>query len=413
MSRYLSLSLVALLMTSCGRPDEVIAHQFAITHEDGVERAVTTGGPKYPTELFTYELILRIEPDETRPETLLDAPSTMLLGDDGHYYVCDNGNHRIAVFDTEGNYVRSFGRRGYGPGEFVWMDLLGLQGDTLTIFDSSQNRVSLMTTGGRLIRSVTLGVRRVGPRKAYLVGPDVILDIFATVEYRGVEDWRDMKCVIERADGDTVGVIEVPPIHVRMLIQAPVMVGYPVYFTAFPNIGYAWDRGLFRYDPREPELRWYTVAGVLRRVFRIDLPRVAPSAEDRRFYEDLWDERITQAQETGDRSAKVVRENLVFGAYVPFWTTVLIDDRGYSWLGLPETSGKMEAAGGTAFRLLSPEGEYLGDTCWPFVLPGSSYLGYTRVGKGRLMVLEPDPETDVMIPTVYRLSSAVAGFRYP
>ena len=33
----------------------------------------------------------------------------MTLGDDGLYYVADNGNHRIAVFDGEGNFVRAFG----------------------------------------------------------------------------------------------------------------------------------------------------------------------------------------------------------------------------------------------------------------------------------------------------------------
>ncbi len=411
MRRLVIVSFFALFLTSCGRTDEISGHRFTITREDGVEVAVTTGGPRYQTDLFTYEKVLRILPDEEQPETLLHLPTAILPGDDENYYVCDNGNYRIAVFDAEGRFVRSFGRKGGGPGEFEAMALLGLRDDVLTIFDTVQNRVSLLTAEGRFIRSVST-VAGEPARQVYPLEDDQILGLYETFEMHGREEWSGMKGVVQNVDRDTVGTIEVPPVHIRNWLLSPARVSYPVYFTAYPRIGYAWGRGLFSYDPREPELHWHDVGGVLRTVFRVQLPKVAPPAEDRRIYEDLWDERVARAQESGDRSTRIVRDNLVFADYVPFWTVILVDDPGYSWLGIFEPNSKKEASGGTAFRVLSPEGEYLGDTRWPFVAMEDYLIRLTDIAKGRLLAIERDPETQEWIPTVYRLIPAAAGFSY-
>ncbi|MEJ5224852.1 MAG: NHL repeat-containing protein, partial [Anaerolineales bacterium] len=37
---------------------------------------------------------------------------------DGRVFVADTGNKRIAVFDSNGNYLTEFGRPGFGKGEF-------------------------------------------------------------------------------------------------------------------------------------------------------------------------------------------------------------------------------------------------------------------------------------------------------
>ncbi len=42
----------------------------------------------------------------------------MAVDKKGDIYVVDNGNTRIQVFDKEGQYLRTIGRRGQGPGEF-------------------------------------------------------------------------------------------------------------------------------------------------------------------------------------------------------------------------------------------------------------------------------------------------------
>jgi hypothetical protein len=160
-------------------------------------------------------------------------------------------------------------------------------------------------------------------------------------------------------------------------------------------------------------LRWFDRRGNPTRIDRIDLPRIPPSREDRQLMERYWDRRIAEVEERARASARTVRDNLAFGEYVPFWTTVTVDDAGYCWLGLYEPSMRKEEAGGSAFRVISPEGEYVGDTRWPLVAMADYLVRGVTIARGHLLAIERDSETYEMIPTVYRISSSVAGFRYP
>jgi len=45
-------------------------------------------------------------------------PSTLLLGADGSFFIVDTYSARVLRFDTSGQPVRVYGRRGRGPGEF-------------------------------------------------------------------------------------------------------------------------------------------------------------------------------------------------------------------------------------------------------------------------------------------------------
>jgi hypothetical protein len=412
MVRYRSLLLLgtAIAVISCAGPDES-GHRFRVGQQNGMPVAETTGGPKFTDDLFSYEEVLRILPDEEQPETLLHLPAQFTLGDDGNYYVCDNGSYRVAVFDADGHFVRSFGRQGGGPGEFQSMGIVDLSDGVLTIFDTVQQRTSMFTTDGAFIRQVTIHGGEIA-RELVPLEEDLLLSIYRTSEMKGEEQWEGMKGLITAATRDTVALLEVPPAHLRMWIRGANSASFYVYFTAFPRVGYSWSRGLFLYDPRQPELRWFDRRGSLSRIDRIDLPRIPPSREDRQLMERYWDRRIEEAEERARASARTVRDNLTFGEYVPFWTTVTVDDAGYCWLGQYEPTEKKEEAGGSAFRVLSPEGEYLGDTRWPFVAFADYLVRGVTIANGYLLAIERNPETYEMIPTVYRISPAVAGLKY-
>ena len=110
---------------------------------------------------------------------------------------------------------------------------------------------------------------------------------------------------------------------------------------------------------------------------------------------------------------KAVRDNLAFGDFVPFWNNFLIDDTGYYWLEIYETTQQKQGAGGSAFRLLSPVGEYLGDTRWPVPVVGSHGIEYPLVTKGHLVAMVRDPRTEDNIPTVFRITPMAQGLKYP
>jgi len=144
---------IYLISSACSNDETTQIHSFQIIEEDGVPVAVTSGGPKYEGELFHYEEIVRLEQDESNEESILYRATQYLMGEDGNYYVNDRGNVRIAVFGTDGKYLRSFGRDGDGPGEFRFPRLLWIRDDNLAVFDSRNRRTSLFHVNGTFIQT--------------------------------------------------------------------------------------------------------------------------------------------------------------------------------------------------------------------------------------------------------------------
>ncbi len=60
----------------------------------------------------------------------------------------------IRIFSASGAVVRTFGRRGDGPGEFQRIVGAAVKADTLTVLDARSGTISVWTLGGELVRTV-------------------------------------------------------------------------------------------------------------------------------------------------------------------------------------------------------------------------------------------------------------------
>lgn len=82
---------------------------------------------------------------------------------DGGIAVFDGGSGELRVFASDGTHVRSFGRRGEGPGEFMGPGrIFALPGDSLAIWDERLRRLSIFQSGGtlgRIVEPVGIGMR--------------------------------------------------------------------------------------------------------------------------------------------------------------------------------------------------------------------------------------------------------------
>jgi WD40 repeat protein len=86
----------------------------------------------------------------------LDAPEHEIFGmylavalaRDGQLYVGDQSAKEIRVFDYEGNYLKTLGRKGQGPGEYQSIISLALtpDEDSLYVYDFINGRVSVYDT---------------------------------------------------------------------------------------------------------------------------------------------------------------------------------------------------------------------------------------------------------------------------
>lgn len=71
--------------------------------------------------------------------------------------VAASGSNDVRIFDESGEYVRTIGGPGEGPGEFGSVDWLQRLGpDTIAVYDRGQRRISVFDVGGRLLRDVAI-----------------------------------------------------------------------------------------------------------------------------------------------------------------------------------------------------------------------------------------------------------------
>jgi len=87
----------------------------------------------------------------------LNAPSDVSVSKDGRIYVVDGVNNRIRIFDRNGHYLSSFGRKGSGNGELRFP--LGIDIDKsgkVYIADSGNHRLQIFSPDGKFIAKINI-----------------------------------------------------------------------------------------------------------------------------------------------------------------------------------------------------------------------------------------------------------------
>lgn len=82
-------------------------------------------------------------------------PHDAALGPDGNLYVADRYNHRVQVFDQDGNFIRQFGNYGSGNGEFNELTGIHVAPDGKVYVSEWHNaRVQVFDAQGKFVRSM-------------------------------------------------------------------------------------------------------------------------------------------------------------------------------------------------------------------------------------------------------------------
>ena len=105
---------------------------------------------------LALELVRKIGDIDTEDEHLaFNYPADVAVDKAGNIYILDAANARVQKFGPDGKYLATIGRKGQGPGEFIFPDAIDFDKDgNLVVADSAQKRIHVIVGGGQDVRSV-------------------------------------------------------------------------------------------------------------------------------------------------------------------------------------------------------------------------------------------------------------------
>ncbi|MFC1529131.1 6-bladed beta-propeller [Gemmatimonadota bacterium] len=399
----------ALLVTACSNESpEISGHSFRAFQENGITNAENEGGPKYGGELFSFDRICTVLEEERNPESLLYWPDDGMAGPDGEIVINDRGNNRVVIFNPDGSFRTSFGRKGNGPGEFQNRRLLWVRGDTIAVFDWMLSRTSLFTMDGALLKVITPFRRSGILHDLYALSENTQLRIERRETRTGEERFRSEVAVIYSTTEDTLGIVASKPHSNGWPFHSAGITGISrLVFGPASDIDVHPEYGLLTWSSDEPIIRWHSWDGHVTRIIRLDFPVEPVTDADRTNHHEYWQGMIRAQDE--ERQRQFYREweqQERFPEHKSLWSSLMVDDAGYLWFrDHYDYTGPPRVFESGAYKVCSPEGEYLGDVTRP------GPRGWIQ--NGYYLARVENQETELAEYTLYRITPNVRGLEYP
>ena len=101
-----------------------------------------------------------VTPPLPHVDGLFRQPTDVAWDSDGNTYISDGYiNSRVAKYDRNGDWVKSWGRRGTGPGEFNLPHAIAIdRNNNIYVGDRSNRRIQVFDTDGKFLRMFTIDV---------------------------------------------------------------------------------------------------------------------------------------------------------------------------------------------------------------------------------------------------------------
>lgn len=377
---------IGCVLSGCGAEEEAPA--FEVQDSTGIRIAVSNS-PQWSRDGEAWRVdsasALRMGVQEGEPEYQFFGLSDATRLPDGTLVASNVGSSELRFYSPEGDFVRSVGRRGAGPGEFGQFSSLRvcpMRGDRLAVEDAANDRINVFDHEGEYISTFRLEAGpESGGRPAQVVGC-VSEDLLLGHSYPGGGILRgDPGDIIDGEVNyvavDTTGGIAVDLARVatrpRFVNEAGGVVHYP-YIPLSPERLSASGRGSL-YLSRNGS------ASVERRDERGEVTSIARwVGVDREAVPSIWsrfvDESLAEIQRenTRRRYARLYAQDLPLPDSTPALQELMLDAEGNLWAEryrLPWTRARL-------WDVLDPQGQWLGAVELPAVADvfeiGSDYV---------------------------------------
>jgi len=113
------------LAAQAGKP----AWKGTVSTEDGIKVVKNPAEPLYGEFVFDLKEELRLGGDPEKEASYFPKGAMLSVDAAGNLYVTDWGNRRVQMFDKGGAFVRTIGRQGQGPGEYMSAGYVHIEAD--------------------------------------------------------------------------------------------------------------------------------------------------------------------------------------------------------------------------------------------------------------------------------------------
>ncbi len=174
-----------------------------------------------------------------------------------------------------------------------------------------------------------------------------------------------------------------------------------------PIVMYSPFYGILATTGEESTIQVYGLDGTHTRTLQVELPKRMITPEIRSRYLSASKRAIEAAPAAFSTEFTQARlENIRFPAQAAYWSDMQVDASGFIWLRYPEEEPDPLSTTGSVHQVLSPQGEYLGNTQWP--KPGGT------ISNGYLLSWDSHTEAETgYTAVVYRIIPNINGLVYP
>ena len=154
-------SLAALasivILTACVKKKEVpVAAIYPVKIEtiEGVRTVLNPAFPKQGVVRYTLVEDLTIGGESGGAESVLNRPQYLDVDAEGNIYILDWGDVEFKVFAPDGRHLRSFGKKGQGPGEFDTPASFDIAADgRIFLLSGRQHQMIILDSAGKYLSS--------------------------------------------------------------------------------------------------------------------------------------------------------------------------------------------------------------------------------------------------------------------
>ena len=147
------LFLSILIITICCRQQKT-EWKGTIKDVNGLTTVKNPKEPMYREDVFSLEEELSIGESEGSEEYMFSRIRTIAVDEEERIYVLDYRESHIKVFDRNGEYLRTIGKKGEGPGELNRPRSLSINQNELMVLEISR-RLSFFSHEGEFLRNLS------------------------------------------------------------------------------------------------------------------------------------------------------------------------------------------------------------------------------------------------------------------